>query len=516
MSGIDHSQSIEVRSRIAARDHKFSPANRTIGDSFLRRVAISERRHWFFIFTCVCCAVVAGSWCLIQTPKQYESVAGVHIQSLEPSRLGLGASGADMEAQAEFSRGEVVLSMALGSPQIQELPMLRGQHDPIQFLKDHLRIDSSASSDVLRLSLISDSPADARALLDAIVSAYVRASNTRALDNSQLAVSIEHSAETLPAAVWPRPLPFLLVSGLIGLLIGSALAALWDGASPRLLDALDASMTARAPMLGAVPRLPRNLSSVALRAQSILVNPSADLTEGWRRITRGLDSVFVDKFDKTILFTAAGESRGKTLLASNVAIAMAQAGQRVVLVDAHPDRSTIGEIFGTDDTTGLGDAIDGRVGLSEALKVTGLPQLEVLPLGASKGTWRQILNSQDFIDVLGDLSERFDRVLIDGGPAATDECRILGAYCDLAVLVAEARVGRRRELRFAAEGLRNVGARLAGIVWNHSPLQPPGKHHHSAPIHQKAVPATNHSKQVPAAFEQGSLERVASGFVSNP
>ena len=107
--------------------------------------------------------------------------------------------------------------------------------------------------------------------------------------------------------------------------------------------------------------------------------------------------------------------------------------------------------------------------LKSALKVTGLPGLEVLPAGMAVASWRQLLNSQQFMDLLGDLAERFDRVIIDAGPAASDECRILAAYCDIAVLLADGRTGSRRDLRCAAADLRMIGARVAGIVWNRSP-----------------------------------------------
>jgi capsular exopolysaccharide synthesis family protein len=446
----------------------------------------------------------------------------------------------------------------------------------VEFVKSHLKISSSGSSGELRLSLVSSAPDDARAVLGAIMSAYVKtaekpqsqaATPTQPTIGSQstadaqsttdsrspgagstvssqsvnspspanallqsdshsspdfnsqaanqvastadagsvgnstdaggtvnptdaggndiapaqipqlsqpapsqpLVVTISRSPETLDVILWPKPIPVFALAMAIGLALGVAMAAIWDAASDKPCDPIDASMTARAPILGSVPALPPELSSPALRGQSVLVRPSTASGAGWGQISRAMESVFVPSFDKTILFTSPDKARGKTLLASNMAIAMAKAGHRVVLVDGHASHSSVGEIFGAEDSTGLADAVEGRVKLTDALKVTGLRELEVLPAGHASSPWSQILNSQNFIQVLNELSDRFDRVLIDAGPAASLECRILSAYCDLAVLLTDARAGTRRDLRAAADGIRMLGARLAGVVWNHSP-----------------------------------------------
>jgi len=93
-----------------------------------------------------------------------------------------------------------------------------------------------------------------------------------------------------------------------------------------------------------------------------------------------------------------------------------------------------------------------------------LSGLEVLPTGSSDADWSELLNHPRFLAALTELSERFDRVIIDGGPALMDECRIISAFCDATILAVDARRCRRRDLRAAAEGLRAVGAKLAGIV----------------------------------------------------
>ncbi len=112
----------------------------------------------------------------------------------------------------------------------------------------------------------------------------------------------------------------------------------------------------------------------------------------------------------------------------------------------------------------MSDAVAGAVKVTAALHVTGLEGLEILPVGSAEENWSELLNRAEFFEVLTDLTERFDRVIIDGGCARSDECRIISAYCDATLVLADARECNRHDLHAAAEGLRAVGANIKGIV----------------------------------------------------
>ena len=86
-----------------------------------------------------------------------------------------------------------------------------------------------------------------------------------------------------------------------------------------------------------------------------------------------------------------------------------------MLVDAHHSLRAINEIFGIEDRVGLSDAVAGAVKVTAALHVTGLEGLEILPVGSAEENWSELLNRAEFFEVLTDLTERFDRVIIDGG-----------------------------------------------------------------------------------------------------
>jgi capsular exopolysaccharide synthesis family protein len=291
-----------------------------------------------------------------------------------------------------------------------------------------------------------------------------RLGNSEMASDSRVSISVLQPAQTDGTPVWPRPLPILGVAALIGLVLGGGLALGFDGLDTRLRDAGDAGASAEAPLLGRLPAAPSDLMSLAERGQCVLLKPSDPCSLAYRALRRDLEKALPSGSDKTVLITSPTESRGTSVLASNLAISTARSGKRVALVDAHHSLCAINEIYGIEDSVGLSDAVAGTVKVAAAVHVTGLEGLEVLPVGSTEADWSELLNRPEFFEVLTELTERFDRVIIDGGCARSDECRIISAFCDATVVLADARKCSRHDLRLAAEGLRAVGANITGIV----------------------------------------------------
>jgi tyrosine-protein kinase Etk/Wzc len=206
------------------------------------------------------------------------------------------------------------------------------------------------------------------------------------------------------------------------------------------------------------------MTSLAERGQCVLLKPDDPCALAYHALRNSLEETLTPGTDKTILITSPADSRGTSVLASNLAISTARSGKRVALVDARHSLRAINEIYGIEDHIGLSDAITGRLKVAAALHVTGLDGLEVLPVGSAEADWAELLNRPEFLQVLTELTERFDRVIIDGGCALSGECRIISAFCDATLLFADGRKSDRNDLRAAAEGLRAVGANIVGIA----------------------------------------------------
>jgi capsular exopolysaccharide synthesis family protein len=170
---------------------------------------------------------------------------------------------------------------------------------------------------------------------------------------------------------------------------------------------------------------------------------------------------------KTILVTSPSPGDGKTTSASNLAIALAQAGHRTLLLDADFRKPSQHKIFQVEHKVGLSNVIAGQVKLREAVRQTETPGLYVLPCGPIPPNPSEILNGKRFAQVMEVLCNAFDRIVLDSPPVMpVTDARILAASADLTILVLRSDKSTYRLSRHARDGLLSVGANLLGVVVN--------------------------------------------------
>jgi polysaccharide biosynthesis transport protein len=167
-----------------------------------------------------------------------------------------------------------------------------------------------------------------------------------------------------------------------------------------------------------------------------------------------------------ILVTSPGRGEGKSLLAANLGLTMAQDCQsRICVVDADLRRSTLHRLFGLSNATGLADVLAGRATLADAL--TGLEdqQITVLPAGQAPAHPGELLGSSAMRQTIQTLRSQFDRVIIDAPPAAPlADIGILTPLVDSVLLVVRADVTTRPAIH---EAVATIGpAKLLGVVLN--------------------------------------------------
>jgi len=147
---------------------------------------------------------------------------------------------------------------------------------------------------------------------------------------------------------------------------------------------------------------------------------------------------------------------------------MAQAGQRVVILDADFRKPMQRRVFGLDhENRGLSSVLAGAVRLEDAIHRTEIQGLDLLACGPEVPNPAEILNSDSFAKLLGLLSNKYDRVVIDSPPVMpVTDALILGAICDITILVLRAEKSTKKTSRQARHGLLGVGAHVLGVVVN--------------------------------------------------
>lgn len=173
-----------------------------------------------------------------------------------------------------------------------------------------------------------------------------------------------------------------------------------------------------------------------------------------------------DKPYRTLLITSAGPSEGKTTVATCIATVMAQAGQRVLLIDCDLRRPRVHRVFHKSSDVGVTTALlDDDI--DAAVMPTDIPNLSVIPAGPIPPNPAELLQSERFKTFLDQAKARFDRVIIDSPPVvAVTDAAILSTITDGTVLVVRAFATSKDLARHALRSLRDVGVKMAGCVLN--------------------------------------------------
>ena len=204
------------------------------------------------------------------------------------------------------------------------------------------------------------------------------------------------------------------------------------------------------------------------RGQRANLEPKSIVAEAYRTIRTAVFFGASKDRAKTILITSPAPSDGKSTVASNLAITMAQAGQKTILLDADFRKPTQHRIFEIDrKDRGLTDVIVGAASLDEAIHHGPVDGLDILHCGMEIPNPSEVLNSDAFVDKLKEISGRYDRVIIDSPPVGpVADSQILSAVCDVTILVLRAEVSTRKHSQQAHECLQSVGGHVLGAVIN--------------------------------------------------
>lgn len=295
------------------------------------------------------------------------------------------------------------------------------------------------------------------------------------------------------APIFPKMSANLALGLVAGLLLGFAGALGRDLLDRTVRNAEDAERELGLASLGSLPDVQLDSSAAAVgyygygrrrRARQVsspdkvrdenlkpelLVHshPKSVIAEAARAIRTNLMFMSPDHPFRCLLVTSAGPSEGKTTVAANIAVAMAQTGQSVCLVDCDLRRPRVHALFGESNDVGITTALLDPSQLGEIVASTDVPNLFVLRAGPTPPNPADLMHSEAFGRILEALRARFDRIVVDSPPIGlvTDGV-IVSTRVDATVLVVRALTTRRDAARKAVRTLRDVGANCAGFVLN--------------------------------------------------
>jgi polysaccharide biosynthesis transport protein len=197
------------------------------------------------------------------------------------------------------------------------------------------------------------------------------------------------------------------------------------------------------------------------------LRPASGVAEAARAVRTNILFMSPDKPYRTLLVTSAAPGEGKTTVACCVAVAMAQAGKNVVLVDCDMRRPRVHRVFAMRNDQGVTTALLDTDSLDSTVHPTPVPNLHVLTTGPIPPNPAELLHSEAFERLLTMLQARFDAVIIDSPPVApVTDAAVLSRRVDGTILVVRAFGTRKEVARRAVRSLRDVGSNLIGTILN--------------------------------------------------
>lgn len=198
------------------------------------------------------------------------------------------------------------------------------------------------------------------------------------------------------------------------------------------------------------------------------------ISEAYRAVRTNLQFASAGRDINCISFTSATPSEGKSTTISNVALAMAQDGKKVLLIDADMRKPVQHQIFGLFNK-GLSNCIAMNMSLDEAIQPSDHPNLDILASGPVPPNPSELLGSQKMEELLQKVIQIYDYVLIDMPPVlAVTDAAVLSSKVDGVVFVIQSGKISPDEAKLAKSRLEQAGANILGAVLNAVPQRHSG------------------------------------------
>ncbi|MEM6551192.1 MAG: polysaccharide biosynthesis tyrosine autokinase [Planctomycetota bacterium] len=284
-------------------------------------------------------------------------------------------------------------------------------------------------------------------------------------DTGVLTISVLEPAVASTRVVSPNRTQIYALGAVLGLMIGVGLAFLLDWLDDRVRTADELTDHLGLAVLGALPKVEKTAAGkMGLILQD---QPRSAIAEGYRTVRTALHFGTLRTGGRTILVSSPQAADGKSTVVSNLATAFAQTGARTLILDADCRKPMQHKLHGVRNKVGLTSVLNEDATLDEALQPTGVPSMDLLSCGPLPTNPAELLNTAMFEQLLIELTERYDRVLIDSPPVvAVNDARVIAALADATLLLVKAGSSRRKMVDTAVLALESVGARIVGTVVN--------------------------------------------------
>ncbi len=425
---------------------------------------VTLRKRWMSVALITAVALGAAVLATLLTTPVFEARSQVFV-SVRTS----GASTSDLVQGSSFTQKQVksytdlVTSPRVLTPVIEHLDL---PTTPDELAKS---VTSSSPLDTVLINITVTNPDPlvasdvANAVADSLATQVTELEQPSDADVSPVEINTVRTATPPTEPSSPHTVLNMALGLLVGLAAGVGLALLREVLDTKVRTEIDVNHVTDTSVIATIGY------DVSAPDEPLIVqtSPQSHRAESFRRLRTNLQFLDVADRPRTIVVTSSLPGEGKSTTAVNLAITLADAGTRVVLVDADLRRPSVAEYMGVEGEAGLTTVLIGRATVEDVVQPWGNGNLHVLASGQLPPNPSELLGSRSMANLLDQLAREYDVVLIDTPPLLpVTDAAILSKLAGGALVVVGAEKLHRQQLAEAMGTLETVGARVLGIVVN--------------------------------------------------
>ena len=275
-------------------------------------------------------------------------------------------------------------------------------------------------------------------------------------------VQVEKASEP-SNPIRPKTMNNMLIGGVLGVLLVGLIVFLIEYLDDSIRDANMIYDILQLPVLGTISKMDKSANT---NKPFVLENPRSPISEAFRSLRGNLDFSSMDDSIRSILIMSPDANEGKTTIAVNLAVVIAQSEKKVVLIDGNLRKPKVHEILGLQNRLGLSDLLFGKTDINDVIQSVGEDYLSVITSGSLPPNPAEVIGSNKMESIIEALKQQFDFVLIDSVPYFLAEASALASYVDGVLIVVCPRKTSQTATVDMLDKMDRAGVQPIGVVLN--------------------------------------------------
>ncbi|MGV0618021.1 polysaccharide biosynthesis tyrosine autokinase [Mycolicibacterium elephantis] len=424
------------------------------------------RARWVIVSITVVLAILGAVAVNILTTPLYEASSRLFVSTTSGATLAETYQGNRFSQERVVSYTELLMGETLAQRTIDKLDLDMGARE----LQNNVKATSKTDTVLIDVTVVDESPVRARDIADALSDEFVvmvRELETPP-DGSRpdSRVVVEQRASIPDKPVVPKTARNIAIALILGVLLGVGLAILRDLLDNTVKERQTLEDITGVGIVGSIPLDKDRRKQPAI----IFESDTSAIAEAFRKLRTNLQYLAVDNPPRVIVITSSLPMEGKSTTAINIALALAEAENNVLIVDGDLRRPRLDSYLGLVGSVGFSTVLAGSASLPDVIQKTRFSGLSALTSGAIPPNPSELLGSLAARKVLADLRNQFDYVILDSSPllAVTDGA-ILSANADGVLIMTRFGQTKHEHLAHAVGMLKDVDAPLLGAVFTMTP-----------------------------------------------